>query len=473
MDFACTMVEVVLLRCLLALVALATCLRADDRWVEIRSGPFHILTRDAEKNARLVLNELEQIRHVLGNMLAKQDLKSVWPVRIVVVKDRRAAVYPEPKLARDAYVASLTTVLPETRTRIVQLLIDSNAGPLPTAFENGLVTLFSTFEADGTHLTLGAAPARKDRDWSRVNMLVTDPRFTGKVRVLFSNLQQGADLEPAYKNAFEMTAEQIEREVDRYIEAGQYGTASPSARAISVERSFTVRDAEQKVAELAELDILVANGKAGPQEYAKFPGAENAPVPLLKAGRFEAAAKANPLWAEPWWLEAQKEQSGLRRVQLLTKATQLAPRKPEYWLALARAQEGAEQFAAAVKSWAAAERAAPSRAEKEQIRQSLRAGEEMRTEKLRLEREEERRKAQAEVEALRQRSLADIRLAEARANAGKAPLDPNVKLEEYRENMGYEKVGGRLDRVDCLGAMPGSHSPPGAAQPSGSWSSIP
>lgn len=433
------------------MLALAAGLLANEGWTEFRSGPFHVLTRDAEKNARLVLNEFEQLRHVLGGMLGKQELRSIWPVRLIVVKERRAAVYPEPKLARDAYVASLVTVQPETRTRVAQLLIDSNAGPLPSALENGLVTMFSTFDAAGTHLTLGAAPARRDRDWSRMNMLATDPRFSGKLRVLLANLQHGADLEAACKNAFEITADQLERELDRYIEAGSYGTASPPARPINPDRSFIAREADAKTGELAQLDVLVANGKASLAEYAKFPGAENAAVPLFKAGQLEAAAKANPLWAEPWWLEAKKEQSALRRVQLLTKAAQLAPRRAEYWIALARAQEANQQFADAVKSWAAAERAASSRAERDEIRQSLRSGEEMRAEKLRLEREEERRKAQEELEALRQKALADIRRAEARANAGKPPLDPNVRLEEYRENMGYEKVGGRLDRVDCLG----------------------
>jgi hypothetical protein len=74
----------------------------------------------------------------------------------------------------------------------------------------------------------------------------------------------------------------------------------------------------------------------------------------------------------------------------------------------------------------------------------------MRLEKLRLEREEEQRKAKAELDALRDRAMADIRAAEARANAGKPPIDRS-KLEEYRENMGYERVGGRLDRVECMG----------------------
>jgi hypothetical protein len=438
------------LRFSMAALLLTTGAWADDGWVEFRSGPFHVLTKDAEKNARSVLNELEQIRHVLGAMLGKQELNSVWPIRLVVVKDRRGTVYPEPRLARDAYVASLMAAEPETRVAVVRLLIDSNAGPLPVSIESGLVTLFSTFQADGTHLTLGAAPARKDRDWSRINLLSTDPRFSGKLRVLLGNLQQGADLEPAYRNAFEMKMEDIEREVDRYIEAGKYATSAPSARAIDPDRKFVARTADPKLVALTQLDILVANGKAGAEEYAKYPGAENAAVPLMKAGQLEAAAKANPLWAEPWWLEAQKEQNALRRVQLLTKATQLAPRRFAYWLALARAHESAEQYTEAVKSWAMAERTAPSRQDKEQIRQSRLAGEEMRAEKLRLEREEDQRRAKAELEALRQRALADIRAAEARANAGKPPLDPS-KLEEYRENMGYEKAGGRLDRVDCLG----------------------
>jgi hypothetical protein len=167
---------------------------------------------------------------------------------------------------------------------------------------------------------------------------------------------------------------------------------------------------------------------------------------------FQEAAKSNPAWAEPVWLEAQIEENPARRIHLMKSATQLAPRRTDYWLALAAAQESVGMFADAVKTWGSAERSAATPEERAAIRQSRLAGEEKRQEKLREEKEAARRAAEAEVEALRQKMLESIRTAEAKANAGNAPLDPNVKLEEYREDMGYGKVAGRLTRVQCGGA---------------------
>ncbi len=42
-----------------------------ERWIEYRVGPFHVFSDAGDKVACDRLNEMEQLRHVLGVMLGK------------------------------------------------------------------------------------------------------------------------------------------------------------------------------------------------------------------------------------------------------------------------------------------------------------------------------------------------------------------------------------------------------------------
>ena len=69
---------------------------AADRWIEVRSGPFQIVTDAGDRGARETLNQLEQVRYLLGTALGIEDLKTLWPVRIVIGKSVAAAVRSGP-----------------------------------------------------------------------------------------------------------------------------------------------------------------------------------------------------------------------------------------------------------------------------------------------------------------------------------------------------------------------------------------
>ena len=68
-------------------------------WSEVKSGPFEVLTDAGAKESRTTLNYLEQLRNALGHALGQQDLPSVWPIRIVVLKSKRQT-QPTLKFAR-------------------------------------------------------------------------------------------------------------------------------------------------------------------------------------------------------------------------------------------------------------------------------------------------------------------------------------------------------------------------------------
>jgi hypothetical protein len=196
------------------------------------------------------LNYLEQLRNAIGTAVGQPDLPSVWPIRVIVLKGKKQA-QPQLKFARDAWVCSITAMNPVTAASVVDVLLSSWPGHVPPHIRRGLVTLYSTLEVDRTAVTLGAPPVAKDRDWSRAHMLAVKPEYSGRLRVLLSNLGKGIDPDVAYKNAFEKSAEDIERELNSYIEAGQYGTVPVSGKAISAQRQFIVKEADDNTIALA------------------------------------------------------------------------------------------------------------------------------------------------------------------------------------------------------------------------------
>jgi tetratricopeptide (TPR) repeat protein len=401
-------------------------------------------------------------------------------------------------MGRDAYMMSVTTMTPEVVTGVVKLLLDGWTGQLPPPIERGLLQLYSTIEIDGTRIRVGAVPVQKDRDWVRAHLFAVHPDYSGKLRVLLANLSRGVERDVAYRNAFAQTADEIERAVDRYMAAGQYGTVPGYSRPLNPRRELMGREVEDSVGQLALADLQLANNTsgAGPayesllrakpdmQEAQEGPGllairegrkdqalqklkgavsawallqyAEIAPDTDAKRSALQKAAAANKRWAEPHRRLAKLETHPAQKLAALRKAAELDPRAAEVWIELAELQENAGQFPEAAKSWAAAERTTDDPNERNRIRQRRLAGEKKRVEAQIAAREEARRKTEEELQALRNKALLDIRAAEARANAGKPVIDPST-LDEYKEGPSSQKISGTLTRVECLGTQARLH----------------
>lgn len=449
-------------------------------WSEVKTGPFEVISEAGDKEARTALNHLEQLRHALGLQLGQPELPSVWPIRAVVLKPKRQ-VYPVCKFAREAWVCGIAgQITPQTAASVAEILLSSWTGHIPPNIRRGLISLYATLDVDATRVSLGNPPAVKDRDWARAHMLAVQPEFSGRLRVLLSNLGKGIDSEVAYKNAFEKTADQIEQALNKYIEAGQYGTIPVSGKPINAQRQFYVKEVEDSAGALAVADLAFANGadpgyRDNPEgqglaalrkgdrdnarallaqstgayalvEYAKLlPPAERRPV-------LDKAASANPRWAEPHKLIAASETHPAQKLAALRKAAMLDPNDAALWIQLAQTQESAKQMAEAAKSWAAAERATDDPNERERVRQHRAAGERARAEAEMAARDEARRKTEQELQDLKNRALMEIRKAEAKANAGKPVLDAST-LGEYKESPDTKKASGVLTRVDCQGTQ--------------------
>lgn len=476
-------------------------LQADERWLELKSGPFVVLTNAGDKAAREQMAQLLQFRNALGVTLGKPDLHSFWPIRVVVArKSQPAAALAGIPLGRDAYmmVSPESGALPPDRLRdLARLFLDQNTARLPAEIESGLVDLFSTLQVSGTHITLGAPvpAAGRTRAWARMHLLSVDPAYAGRMRVLINNLEQIPDLDVAYRNAFQKTSAQIEKQLDQYMAAGVYGVTNVSALALSPTRDLHPQAADPDTSRLALADLqLCAKAPAAAAAYNAIHGpeaAEGLGLLALQAGDkaeaarlfasavasgtksarvyFEAglletdvskgrqafgeAAKLNPLWPEPLYRQALLFQDLDQRSALLKKAAALDPRGVPYWQALAQSETDAARFVEAQKAWGGAERAAATPEERNRIRQvrlqlqADRASHEAEERRLRDE------EAARDLQRVKDESMASIHEAESAANK---KLNPNgtpapKDLAWWSSPEAGSKVEGVLTRFDCLG----------------------
>ncbi|MBX5493709.1 MAG: hypothetical protein IRZ15_00095 [Bryobacteraceae bacterium] len=495
------------MRRLILLLGLPVLLHAG--WTEFRSGPFNVVTDAGDREAREVLAHLEQLRHTVGTLLGKPDATSVWPIRIVLFRNSKdAARYAGPPLAlaRDELVAAAVARQPlprELNRAVTRWIIESAAeARMPDGIEQGLADLLSTIEVRATRVTIGAPlpPAERNREWARLHMMATLPDYSGKVRVLLSNLQRGLDREPAYKNAFEKTPAEMDKEVDAYLAAGNFQTAPFSGRPLDPERQFRPREVDDQEAAIRLADLLLADSSKDGQaaQACKAILNRNASCPeaheclgllALRAGEmatarqelqaslseenrsararlelalltedsarakelFEAAAKLNPRWPDPYRLMAEREPNPNRKAGLLKQAASLARRDAALWRAYAESLLPLNQFAEAGRAWLAAERASVDENERAAIRQAR-----LDIDVKRREHEEAERRRAAEEEARELQKLKDelearVRAAEAKANEGKSM--PKGEIVQWWDGPETSKLEGTLQRVDCRGAQ--------------------
>ncbi|MBI4875026.1 MAG: hypothetical protein HY822_10385 [Acidobacteria bacterium] len=464
------------MRRLVCLLCLPLALAAQERWNAFRSGPFEVVTTGGDKPARDVLVVLEQFRHTFGTLLSRPEMGSLWPIRVVVERGAKTTGFV---LARDAWIASIApgTRVPQQWLRECgRILLDSSAGRMPRETEEGLLEMFSTLDVQVTRVTLGAPPPERTPAWHRLHLVATNPEYSGKLRVLLANLQQGMDEDPAWRNAFGKTRAEIDRETDTPA------TIALSGRAIDPEFHFPPRPVEAPLARVIAADLLPVD--AARRAYDALPDSAEAHEGLgflhlregnaagarrhfakaielgsrnarahLETGAFESASKLNPRWAEPYLRRAATEKDPRRQAPLLAIAAKLDPRNAAAWSALAQAQFGAGLFSESARSWIAAERAAATEEERAALHQTRLGMDQRRLDAEAAERKRLAGEKERELEKLKNEALERIRAAEARAAGGNPPLEPGRKVEEWwGDNTGPgARVNGVLERMDCLG----------------------
>ncbi|MGD0777839.1 MAG: hypothetical protein ABSC05_34055 [Candidatus Solibacter sp.] len=482
------------MRRLLLLCAIPWLLAADDHWVKFTRGPFEVMTDAAARGARETLVRFEQFRNALGQIVGEDDMQTPLPVRIIVFKNTKGWTSAAPITeGRDRFCivfAEKSAVTPEIYSELARLFLKSNTAQMPAAFERGLIAFFSTFEVNGIRITAGKPPARPDLDWARIHLMVADPDYYGKIRVLLYNLRHGVAEDPAYRNAFGKSAAEVEAAAKKHFAAGNFQTTSLPSRAMS-ESDFPERQVSAAEAELARADLLAGAQSAAEYQkllagHEKIPEAEEGLGLLaLREGRtseahdyFEAAVEAhstsarcyieyarlerdrdkaddallkaagiNPKLAEPFALMAARDTDPRQRLMHWKAATERDPRNTAYWRALAETLLDENNYGEAGKAWHSGEQAATDPAEREKFHAAR-----MLVEQQRLDHEEAEKRQEAEAKArelarLKAQALADLHKSEAKYSEA-APAAKPVPWWDGPQPEG--KVTGTLKQVDCL-----------------------
>lgn len=478
------------MRRLVLLALVPVLLAGDEHWVKYASGPFELFTDAGSRYGRETLVRLEEFRWALGQMLGEPDLQMPVGVRVFVLKNTKGWTTNKPVSEGRA---TYNIVLDEKSvpgapiyTELTRLFLAANTGRMPAAYEHGLVEFFSTFQVTGIHITAGAPPPQPDLDWARIHLLVVDPQYFGKLRVLLYNLRKGVADDAAYRNAFDKSPAEVEAQAKQHLAAGQFQTTSLPNRALS-ERDFQERQISDADARLARADLLAGSqsaaeyamlvrdhanvaeaeeglgllalrdhnqdearkhftacAQAGSKsarcyiEYAKLePDNDKATQALLRA------AGINSKLDEPFALMAARDTDPAKRLAHWKAAAERNPRNSAYWQSLAEAYLEQKDFEDAAKAWTQGEQAATDPAVRERMRQARAAIEQQRLDYLAAERQKEA----DDLEKLKQQAQADVHALE----------------NKYKENTGAKpvpwwdgpkptgKVTGSLERVDCLG----------------------
>jgi tetratricopeptide (TPR) repeat protein len=486
-----------------ALFSAPSLLPAEDHWIALRSGPFEVFSSAGDRPAREKLMFLEQFRETLRVITGKEEMRMVWPVRVLIVKS--AAEIPSApkqfKLGRDARMIEVTESAGFSRDNLkelARLLLYENTNRLPPDIEQGIISLVSTVQIDGPRITLGAPVPEAERTpgWALLHLVTTNPEYAGRSRVMISNLEQTGDFDAACHNAFEKSGAQIQQQADAYLKAGNFPTYAISGRALSLTRDFKPVQLGSEDVPTAQADLLYSSGhvaeattaykalkgSAGSEGLAlieldeqkdseakaalqdAIDGGSKSARAWLELGRLKSdedqlkkASELNPRWGEPYFQLADlnpaidKEQLE-KRAELLKKAAALDPRASDYWQALAKTYIAAKDFTAAQKAWAGAEHAAADDQERERIRQVRLNIQETRFDEEAAERKRLKDEEQADLLRVKNQSEAAIHASE---DAARKKMNPNgtapPKPEAwYEAPTAGASVQGVFQRLDCL-----------------------
>jgi hypothetical protein len=484
------------MRRLLLLCTIPWLLAADGHWVKFTRGPYEVMTDAGARSGRETMVRFEQFRSALGQIVGEDDLQAPLPLRILVFKDAAGWISAAPLTeGRDRFcivISEKSAVTPEIYSELTRLFLKSNTTQMPAAFERGLIAFFSTFEVSGIRITAGKPPAKPDLDWARIHLMVADPDYYGKIRVLLYNLRHGVADDPAYRNAFGKSAAEVEAAARQHFAAGNFQTtrlpSRPMAEGDFPERQVSAAEiglargdllmgaasaaeyrkllaGHEKVAEAEEgLGLLALAGRSVDEarrnfaaameagstsarcyiEYAKLePDSAKAAQALLKA------AGINPKLAEPFALMAARDTDPRQRLMHWKAAAERDPRNPSYWRALAETYLADHNYGEAAKAWRSGEQAATDPAERDRMHQSRMAIEQQRLDYEEAEKRREAEEKAREIDRLKTEARAELHKAEARYSDG-SPVGAGKALPWWEGPKPEGKISGTLKQVDCL-----------------------
>ncbi len=276
----------------------ASCLAADV-WTEVRSHNFILVGNAKEKTIREVASSLEQFRSAFEILLTKRQVQSSVPIVVVVFKDDKAFDPYKPiqdmksvplagfyQAGEDVnYILLAHASRHGSPYRIifhefVHQMVHATIYNPPPWFNEGLAEYYSTFEvaSKGTKVLLGKplephvlllrqkglmsletlltiTPGsfmthesdRRDKlyaqSWATVHFMMQGNQGARRDQFFtFLNAQKDAELKSSFVSAFGATLEQIEQELEKYIQQQSFSYQQITLKsALGFEKEMTSR----------------------------------------------------------------------------------------------------------------------------------------------------------------------------------------------------------------------------------------
>lgn len=467
-----------------------------ERWTELNVGPFYLDSAGDASGARDVLTQFEQVRWVLGGLLEIQDLRSLWPIRVVF--DPKASSGGQLTERNGEYLFVCRPGFHPPLDQIAGLLLDSNTPRLPEEAEAGLRGLFGTLEAHGSRVSWGGPVPHPTLALARMQLFATRFEYRASLHVLVASLKSGSTLPVAERNAFGKDPAVLEKEAEQNLKDGNWQAVSVSGRPLDPKRDFGEHLIDADVIDCYRADALLETDPAaaealykaaiesgGPGKPLGFAGLveiarvrHQDPKPDLQnavnAGLISAtvdtalaaeeppaqatmllkrAAALNPLWAVPVYKQALLAADPLEKEKLLQSAARIDRRATSYWIELAQVQTSNGHAIEAQASWLRAEDSAPTQEERDHIRQMRMEAEQARLDAADAERLRQREAAHEDDQRAQSNEAEAIRSAEDKANRENDLASGGSKPETvvpWDATLPRRKLIGLLTQVECL-----------------------
>ena len=311
--------------CFLLAVSWLTPVSAKDKWTSVRSKNFLLLGNASDKDIRQVGMRLEQFREVFSRLFTNMNVNSPVPTTVVVFKNDESyrpfkpnahtAGYFQPgqdvnyitlKLGRD--LNSEQDPFNIIFHEYTHLLVKNTSGNVPVWFDEGLAEYYSTFAINDDQKVVMGRPIAShvyllrdskmlplrtlfqvdqksayynERDkqtifyaqsWALMHYLILAKEGAGLTAVgkFVELVSASVPMEEAFKQAFKMSIETMEKELRSYIGRDRYPI---------ITGSFTNKvgyDKEMQTAPLTEAevqaylgDLLLHSHRADAETYLK------------------------------------------------------------------------------------------------------------------------------------------------------------------------------------------------------------
>lgn len=314
---------VVLFLCL-AVAATGTTTAKDD-WLHVRSTNFNLIGNASEKEIRRVATKLEQFRAAFGSLFAGANLSSPIPTNVIVFKSDSSYKPFKPKRGDgkiDTFVGGyfqagddvnyITLAIGGTDSgtfgiiyhEYVHFIVNTNIGKsgVPAWFNEGLAEYYSTFLMeddikaklgipDESHLNLlqqskllpldkffntsnaglkghgsGSRSIFYAQAWAVVHYLIANKKTAGIGKYLDLSMKGTVD-EAAFREAFQMSYAEMEKELRKYVGKGTYlGTVASFKNKMTFDADMTVTPMTEAESNAYLGDLLYHTNRADDAE---------------------------------------------------------------------------------------------------------------------------------------------------------------------------------------------------------------